>query len=93
MIERFSSSENGRDRDAVVAAVQRFLKADAGAKIVCERLEADFARVSAKSAKAQPIFGFAKRGPLGRWEVLGMGSFFEPAFYQQHGIPERLQQK
>lgn len=92
---RFSLAEQ-HDRDQVIAAVQRYLKTHASvkdARIGCDRLENGFARVSATdgSGKAEPIFGFARRGANGKWDVIAMGTFFDAGFFKQHGIPERLQ--
>ena len=91
---RFSLVEK-RDRDDIMASTLRYLKANskvADIQVACERIEGAFARVSARdhSGKIGVVYGFVKRNKDGRWEVLSMGTYFEPDFFKRHGIPENL---
>jgi hypothetical protein len=58
-----------------------------------DRVDGGFAKVSAKSAagKVAPIHGFARKAKDGKWEVIAMGSFFDPDFFKKHQIPVSLQ--
>jgi hypothetical protein len=91
---RFSLVEK-RDRDDIVAVTLRYLKAHSkvsNISVVCEGLDGSFARVSGRdnSGKIGVVYGFVKRNKEGQWEVLAVGTSFEPEFFKRHGIPEKL---
>ena len=96
MVERirFSLVEQ-HDRDEIVAATLRYLKANSKVSdvaVVCERLEGGFARASGKdgSGKAGKVYAYLKRNKDSKWDVLAVGTFFEPDFFKRNGIPETL---
>jgi hypothetical protein len=85
-----------KDQDAVLEATKAYVRGITKLKdVTCavERVDGGFAKVSAKSAAGQvaPIAGYARKGKDGKWEVLAMGSFFDPEFFKKHGIPASLQ--
>ena len=94
--KRFFGLAGSRDRELVVTATKRYLSANSEVKeaiVACEELEGEFARVNAHDPKgeAPPIFGFLKKAKDGAWSVIALGSFFDAAFFRQHGIPAALQ--
>ena len=91
---RFTLVEQ-QDREAIVAVTQRFLTSNskvASYSITCERIEGSFARVRAQDnqGKTSAVVGFTRRNKEGNWEVLSLGTYFEPEFYKANGIPEKL---
>jgi hypothetical protein len=84
-----------QDRDALVAAATKAMKAMGQVpafEVAVEDQDGAYARVkvSDKSGKLTPLYGFAVRKG-GSWDVVSFGTFFEPEFYSQHKIPAGLQ--
>ena len=91
---KFSKNDQA-ERNAVIEATRRYLKEHgsvADPLVGCDKLEGGFARVSAQDPQGQApnATGFAKRTVDGRWKVLAIGTLFDAAFYQKHGIPAGL---
>lgn len=86
-----------QDRNALIAATTKAVKAMGAVPafdVAVEDQEGSFARlkVSDREGKVTPLYGFAVR-KAGQWDVVSLGTYFEPAFYQQHKIPQALQLK
>ncbi|MFP5502915.1 MAG: hypothetical protein ACLGIN_10535 [Candidatus Sericytochromatia bacterium] len=78
----------------LTAAIKRYLKSQqqpTTVSVAVEKAAPGFvrARVTLETAEADPAFVFLKEHD-GDYQVLGMGTFFEPSFYQQEGIPAAL---
>jgi hypothetical protein len=86
---------NSTEETAIVAAVKDFLKQSKSPVlnpvVTVENLVGEHARVkiSAPGGEAEPIFGFLRQKG-GAWSVLDLGTFFEPSYYDQHGVPKAM---
>lgn len=86
-----------QDRNALIAATTKAVKAMGPVPafdVAVESQEGGFARVkvSDQAGKVTPLYGFAVRKGA-QWDVLSLGTFFEPEFYKQHKIPAGIQLK
>lgn len=83
------------DRDALMRAATfavRELGANTPFEVRIDAVEGAAARllVADKAGELEPLFGFAvKRG--GTWSVIELGTGFDDEFYEEHGIPAKLQ--
>ena len=86
-----------QDRNALIAAATQAVKAMGAVPafdVAVEGQEGGVARlkVSDKAGNVTPLYGFAVRKG-GQWDVVSLGTYFEPEFYAQHKIPATLQLK
>lgn len=78
----------------LTAAIKRYLKSQqqpTTVSVAVEKAAPGYlrARVTLETAEADPAFAFLKELD-GDYRVLGMGTFFDAAFYQEEGIPAAL---
>ncbi len=83
-----------QDKEEIIAAATKHVRGFTEVpnfRVTVDRLEVAHARfqVNDLDNKVQPLYGFAGKKD-GKWYVLAAGTFFEPEFYQQHGIGKAL---
>jgi hypothetical protein len=89
----FRSSDT-RDQEALIDAARAFVKtvsARTDFRLTVEKVAGDSARlrVEAPDASVAPAWVFAKKRD-GKWKALDLGTGFDPAYYERHGIPASL---
>lgn len=80
---------------AIVTAVKEYLTKTGtpvtNPDVAIDKVMGSFARVriTAPGGEADAIYGFVKQ-EQGVWSVLDLGTFFEPGYYDQHGVPKAI---
>ena len=90
------AANDAASKAAIGAAVEEYMHEhapDVKFNVVVERIEGDYARM--RLIPEEPVTdaatGYAHReGPA--WKVLGVGTAFEPAFYERSGVPTDLRE-
>lgn len=89
----FQTSEN-QDQQAVIEATRAYVKtvsAVSDARVTAEKVVGEHARAKVESpdASTTPAYVFLRK-QQGRWKALDLGTGFDAAYYDTHGIPASL---